>query len=264
VRPDPDPDATRLDSRRVVSVRVDASSYDSASHQVTDWAEARESRYVCVCNVHMVMEAHDDPTFQTVVNKADLVVPDGMPLVWALRWLGVSGASRVYGPHLMLRILERAQTKGIPVGLHGGDPETLEALVHVLEARFPELSVPYRRTPPFGPASFSKEVVREVQAAGARILFVALGCPKQERWMHLHRGALPAVMVGVGAAFDFIAGRKRQAPAFLQRAGLEWTFRLATEPRRLWRRYALHNPRFVALMARELMVRSGPIKPPKG
>ena len=248
-----DPVSSPPPRRRVIDVDVHASSYEDATRCICAWARSGESRYVCACNVHMVMEAHDDPSFQTVVNDADLVVPDGMPLVWALRRMGVPDASRVYGPDLMVHVLERAQEYGIPVGLYGGDPSTLEALIAVLGTRWPRLQIVYKVSPPFGPASFSEGTVRAMKDSGARILFVALGCPKQERWMNLHRGAIPAVMVGVGAAFDFLAGRKRQAPALLQRAGLEWAFRLASEPTRLWRRYAIHNPRFIALLSRQLL-----------
>lgn len=250
--------ATSRRTRRIIDVDVEASSYEAATRLICGWARDGASRYVCACNVHMVMEAHDDPEFRNVVNGADLVVPDGMPLVWALKALGLPDASRVYGPQLMLDILDEAAATGVPVGLHGGTPETLRALEAILESRWPDLRLPYRYSPPFGPVAYSQDTVRRVRDAGVRILFVALGCPKQERWMHLHRESLPAVMVGVGAAFDFIAGRVPQAPRILQHTGLEWAFRLSMEPRRLWRRYAVHNPRFLALLGRQLVARTGP------
>lgn len=241
------------ESRRIIDVRVDATSYPDAARRVEGWARKGESRYVCACNVHMVMEAHDDPTFAEVVNGADLVAPDGVPLVRVLRLMGVRHATRVYGPDLMLALCGMAERESIPIGLYGGAPDVLERLQLRLRERFPELPVAYAYSPPFGPSPEEVGDVASIRDAGPRVLFVALGCPKQERWMAEHRGRVPAVMVGVGAAFDFIASAKRQAPRWLQTAGLEWAFRLATEPRRLWRRYALHNPRFVALVTRQLL-----------
>ncbi|WP_155982915.1 WecB/TagA/CpsF family glycosyltransferase [Thermus aquaticus] len=230
-------------------MRVDPTSYEEATEKVLAWAAAGESRYVCVANVHMVMEAHDDPSFRALVNAADLVTPDGMPLVWMLRKLGYPHQERVCGPELTSRVCAEAARRGVPVGLYGGHPEALEALVRNLSARFPGLRVVYAYSPPFRPLTPEEDerVTEEINASGARILFVGLGCPKQEWWMAEHKGRVRAVMLGVGAAFDFHAGRVRQAPVWMQRAGLEWLFRLVQEPRRLWRRYLKHNPRFLLL-----------------
>jgi N-acetylglucosaminyldiphosphoundecaprenol N-acetyl-beta-D-mannosaminyltransferase len=175
------------------------------------------------------------------------VTPDGMPLVWGLRLLSVPHATRVYGPELTPRLLARAAAEGVPVGFYGGSPEVIDALRTVAARRWPSLRVAYAYAPPFRELDDAEddEIVRSIVDSGARILFVGLGCPKQERWMRAHQARLPLVQIGVGAAFDFLAGTKRQAPALLQRAGLEWAFRLATEPRRLWKRYLRHNPRFV-------------------
>lgn len=245
-----------LESRRVIDVQVDATSYADAVARIERWAGRQESRYVCVCNVHMVMEAHDDAAFQDVVNGADLVTPDGMPLVWALRLQGVKGASRVYGPRLMPELLAMAEREGIAVGFHGSTPEVLETLLGRLEEGFPRLEVAYAEAPAFRTSMEIDEVeLDQLRRSGARILFVALGCPKQERWMAARQAKVPAVMVGVGAAFDFLAGTKPQAPRWLQAAGLEWAFRLGSEPRRLWRRYLVHNPRFVALFISQLIRR---------
>jgi N-acetylglucosaminyldiphosphoundecaprenol N-acetyl-beta-D-mannosaminyltransferase len=247
-------DLPSVAARYVLGMRVDATSYQDAVERVTRWAGLRESRYVCVSNVHMVMEAYDDPEFQAAVNRADLVIPDGMPLVWMLRLLGVPGATRVYGPSLMPLLCARAARDGIPVGFVGSTPKTLAAMIASLRSRSPDLKVAYSWSPPFRPLSPSEEAdaVRTINASGLRILFVGLGCPKQERWMARHRGQIDATMVGVGAAFDFLAGTKRQAPPIMQRYGLEWAFRLISEPRRLWRRYLYHNPRFLLLVAGEL------------
>ena len=244
-----------LPSIELLGTRVDATSYDDATARVMEWAQGRQSRYLCAANVHMVMEGYDDLSFQRVVNGASLVTPDGMPLVWALRQLGIEGQQRVYGPTLTLKVCEEAARTGVPVGFYGARPETLRELVRRLTLRFSGLEVAYAYAPPFRPLSAVEdaEVEAHFERSGARVLFVGLGCPRQERWMASKVGRVNAPMLGVGAAFDFHAGQVRQAPALLQSAGLEWAFRLAAEPRRLWRRYLKHNPRFVALMSRQLL-----------
>ena len=240
-----------LDSRLILGTRTDSTSYSDAATRVLEWAKTTESRYVCVSNVHVTMESYDSAEYRAIVNGADLVTPDGMPLVWALRLFGVTGATRVYGPTLTVHLLQHAATTGVAVGFYGASPEVLTRMLEACRRRFPGLRVAYAHAPPFRQLTAAEDaaVVGEINGTGARILFVGLGCPKQERWMASHKGRVNAVMLGVGAAFDFLAGVKPQAPAVLQRLGLEWLFRLATEPRRLWRRYAYHNPRFVALFA---------------
>lgn len=238
-----------LQHREILGMRVDATTYPDAIDRVLRWAEAGGARTVGVATVNNVMESHDDPSFRDVMNDCDLVTPDGVPLVWALKLLGVGDATRVYGPELTPRLLARAARDAVPVGFYGGSPEVIDALRDVAAERWPELRIAYAYSPPFRRLDDGEddEIVKAILASGARILFVGLGCPKQERWMRAHRDRLPIVQLGVGAAFDFLAGTKRQAPAIMQRAGLEWLFRLATEPRRLWKRYLRHNPRFVAL-----------------
>jgi N-acetylglucosaminyldiphosphoundecaprenol N-acetyl-beta-D-mannosaminyltransferase len=169
---------------RILGMRVDPTSYEEATEKVLLWAAAGESRYVCVANVHMVMEAQDDPSFRALVNAADLVTPDGMPLVWMLRKLGHPHQERVRGPELTSRVCAEAARRGVPVGFYGGHPEALEALVRNLSARFPGLRVVYAYSPPFRPLTPEEDerVTEEINASGARILFVGLGCPKQEWW----------------------------------------------------------------------------------
>jgi N-acetylglucosaminyldiphosphoundecaprenol N-acetyl-beta-D-mannosaminyltransferase len=244
-----------LVSRDILSMRVDATSYEDASRRAVRWAQEGRSAYVCVASVHMVMEAFDSKAFQEVVNGADLVTPDGRPLVWALKGLGVKSASQVRGTDLTTHVVEQAVRENVPVGLYGGTPELLDSFVRVLKGRYPEIQVTCQIAPPFRPltAEEDAEVTREIVASGARILFVGIGCPKQEKWMAEHKGRIPAVMLGVGAAFDFHTGRVRQAPRWMQVAGLEWVFRLVMDPRRLWKRYAKHNPRFVGLFLRQLL-----------
>lgn len=239
----------------VLGMRVDATSLEDATRRVLAWSKAGESRYVCVANVHMVMESYDAPNFRKIVNAADLVTPDGMPLVWMLRRLGFPNQERVAGPDLTLKICEAASREGVPVGFYGGTPEVLQSLATNLKRKYSALKITYAYSPPFRPLTPKEDaqVVEEINGSGTRILFVGLGCPKQERWMAAHKGRVQAVMIGVGAAFDFHAGRLPQAPAWMRRAGLEWLFRLLTEPWRLWRRYARHNPRFVILALMQLL-----------
>jgi N-acetylglucosaminyldiphosphoundecaprenol N-acetyl-beta-D-mannosaminyltransferase len=249
---------TRMDkprARYVLGMRVDAINYDDATGLILDWASQGETRCVCEAPIHMVMECYDAPDFRKCINDADLVTPGGMPIVWLMRLLGIRRQPRVYGPELTLRVCEAAARDKVPVGFYGGTAEAVRNLVCNLEKRYPGLPVVFNYAPPFRPLSMEEdqEVCARIAASDCRILFVGLGCPKQERWMNEHLGRIRAVMLGVGAAFDFISGNKPQAPRWLQAMGGEWLFRLGTEPRRLWRRYAYHNPRFVALAGWELL-----------
>jgi N-acetylglucosaminyldiphosphoundecaprenol N-acetyl-beta-D-mannosaminyltransferase len=236
-------------------MRVDATSYDDAVARILEWANRGESRYVCAACVNNVIEAHDDEAYRTYMNGADLVTPDGMPLVWGLRMLGAGESSRVYGPDLTEALCERAARAGVPVGFYGGAPDVLDDLLVACKRRWPDLRVAYHLSPPFRPLTAEEEgrIVEDINASGARILFVGIGTPKQDMWMARNRGRVQAVMLGVGAAFDFIAGRKSQAPDFLQSAGMEWLFRLLTEPKRLWKRYLYRNPRYVALFGAQVL-----------
>ncbi|MDH3211878.1 MAG: WecB/TagA/CpsF family glycosyltransferase [Myxococcales bacterium] len=249
-----EPGPLSVASRRILGLRVDATSYAETTEAIVGLAAAGAGGMVCHANVHMAMEAFDDAGLRRRLNAAERITPDGVPLVWALRWLGLREAGRVYGPTLTRRVCRRAAEAGIPVGFYGGRPEVLEALAVALARRFPRLRIAFAYSPPFRPLTPEEDrrATEAIEASGARILFVGLGCPKQERWMASHRPALRCVLLGVGAAFDFLAGAKPQAPRWLQRAGLEWLFRLVIEPRRLWRRYLVQNPRFVWHFARQI------------
>ncbi len=236
-------------------MRIDGTSYQKAAEVIVRWAMAGESRYVCEAPVHMVMESYDAPDYRAVINQADLVTPGGMPLVWMLRALGLKGQTRVYGPELTLKVCQAASMHGVPVGLYGGTNAAVTLLSDRLRVKIPELRITYVHSPPFHPLTDKEreEVIEQIKRSECRILFVGLGCPKQERWMAEHRSVLPVVMLGVGAAFDFLSGQKPQAPGWMQRLGLEWLFRLCSEPKRLWFRYLYHNPRFVLLAFGQLI-----------
>lgn len=216
---------------------------------------AGERGYVTAAAVNLVMSAREDPSALAAARDATLAVPDGMPLVWALRLLGHARATRVYGPDLMAAFCGRAARSGTPMYLYGGrTSEALEVLTRRLRERFPGLQIAGGLSPPFRELTAAEErhVVAEIDGSGAQVVWVGTGQPKQERWMHQMRPLLCApLLVGVGAAFDFHAGLVPQAPPWMQRAGLEWAYRLAREPRRLWRRYARQNPRFVVGFARQ-------------
>ncbi|MFI5010637.1 MAG: WecB/TagA/CpsF family glycosyltransferase [Solirubrobacterales bacterium] len=228
---------------------------------VLDWMEAMVAAgargYLTAAAVNLVMSAREEPETMAAVLGATLAVPDGMPLVWALRALGHRRATRVYGPDLMLGFCARAAAAGTPMYLYGGrDEAALELLTTRLRERFPGLRIAGGHSPPFRELTPSEEqrVVADIDGSGAQVVWVGTGQPKQERWMHRMRPLLRApLLVGVGAAFDFHAGLVPQAPRWMQRAGLEWSYRLAREPRRLWRRYARYNPRFVAGFARQYL-----------
>jgi len=224
-----------------------------------DWMDAMIAAgargYLTAAAVNLVMCAQEDPQAHAAVLGATLAVPDGQPLVWALRALGHAGATRVYGPDLMARFCARAARTGTPIYLYGGrSPEALGLLEGRLRLRFAGLRIVGGFSPPFRPLTAEEEerVIAEIDASGAAVVWVGTGQPKQEKWMLEMRPRVTApLLVGVGAAFDFHAGLVSQAPAWMQRNGLEWTYRLSREPRRLWWRYARHNPRFVTGFLRQ-------------
>ncbi len=212
--------------------------------------------YVTAAAVNLVMLAQEQPQTLAATLDATLAVPDGMPLVWALHALGHPSATRVYGPDLMAHFCARAARDGTPIYLYGGrhDDVARELLVRRLGERFPGLSIVGASSPPFRPLTEAEDEheLELINASGAAVVWVGTGQPRQEQWMHRMRPRLaPPLLVGVGAAFDFHAGLIRQAPPWMQRNGLEWSYRLSREPRRLWRRYARYNPRFVTAFAKQ-------------
>jgi N-acetylglucosaminyldiphosphoundecaprenol N-acetyl-beta-D-mannosaminyltransferase len=232
----------------VLGVPVSAISMADALHTIDCWIRDRSPHYVCVTGVHGVMESQRDERLRSIHAGAGLVTPDGMPLVWLAHLRGRPHVERVYGPDLMLACCERSLQTGARHFFFGGAPGIAERVAGRLAARFPRLAVAGTYSPPFRPLTAEEDgrVIDEINAANADIVWVGLSTPKQERWMADHAGRLTAtVLIGVGAAFDFHAGVKRQAPRWMQRNGLEWSFRLATEPRRLWKRYLVNNPKFV-------------------
>jgi N-acetylglucosaminyldiphosphoundecaprenol N-acetyl-beta-D-mannosaminyltransferase len=247
-----DAPALRVD---VLGVGVSAIDMDMALTRITSWIDRRTPHYVCITGVHGVMESQRDPELRRIHNASGLTTPDGMPMVWAGRLAGAHWMRRVYGPDLMEALSALAAQRGWGFYFYGGQDGVAQRLAECLTNRHPGLRVVGTYSPPFRPLSAGEaaEVVERINQAAPDVVWVGLGTPKQERWMDEHLGKLSApVLVGVGAAFNFLSGAVRQAPRWMQRSGLEWLFRLAQEPRRLAVRYLRNNPSFVLSVARHL------------
>lgn len=240
--------ATRPLRVDVLGVGVSAITMAQALSIIESWIAKREAHYVCITGVHGVMESQRDEALRDIHNEAGLVTPDGMPLVWLSRLWGQRHVERVYGPDLLLACCQRSIERGYAHFFYGGADGVPERLAARLSAKFPGLRVAGTFSPPFRALTpeEDEDIVNRINDAKPDIIWVGLSTPKQERWMHRYRRRLQApVMVGVGAAFDFHAGLKRQAPYWMQRSGLEWLFRMLSEPQRLGPRYLVNNPAFV-------------------
>ena len=241
-------------------VRVTASDYAEIVDVVAQAANERQPAVVSLHAVHAIIESTRDPALLAKVNRFDAVLPDGQPVRWALNQLhGVDLRERVYGPELMLRLCARAAHDGIPIYLYGSTPEVIEQLQHKLPAKFPQLQIAGAEAPPFRPLTpiEDNDIVRRINESGAGILFIGLGCPKQDHFAADHADRIHPVQICVGAAFDFHAGTKPMAPAWMQRGGLEWVYRLSREPRRLWRRYLHTNGSFLCKWLKQASRRTG-------
>lgn len=247
--------AERRVTSRVLSVNIDVLQWDGALNRILNWSRDHESHYVCLCNAHSVVTAGQDPAFARALEQADMTAPDGAPVAWMLRKVGHPGQSRISGPDLMWTYCGQAAQHGESIYLYGSAPETLVLLQTKLAQAFPTLKVAGAYSPPFREltAAEDAEVVENINASGAGTVWVSLGCPKQELWMAAHKDRINAVILGVGAAFDFHAGTIQRAPQWMRNSGLEWLHRLASEPRRLWKRYFVTNTLFILGAARQLM-----------
>ena len=238
---------------KVINVDINQTSYADSCDRLVKLAEQSQSCYVVAANVHVVMTAYWDRAYAQVLANAEIVTPDGMPLVWAMRSLGAKQQQRVYGPDLMLALCDRAVQENISIYLFGANAYTLDKLEQNLKIKFPDLAIAGKHSPPYldlKSPKFTAQLAEDVQIiadSGADLVFVALGCPKQEFWMSQAQLHLSAVMIGVGAAFDFHSGQVSQAPRWMMAIGLEWLYRFSQEPMRLWQRYLINNPCFVFL-----------------
>ncbi|MFH2118649.1 MAG: WecB/TagA/CpsF family glycosyltransferase, partial [Candidatus Paceibacterota bacterium] len=238
-------------------VQVSAINYQSALKKIFTWIDAKQKNYVCVAAVHLVMECQKSAQLRAGVNRAGLVTPDGMPLAWLLKINGKKQTERVYGPDLMLKVCQQASQTGKTIFLLGGAKGQSRQLKTVLEKKFPKIKIVGHADTPIRPIPKQKnqQIIKQLNASRAQIVFVGLGCPLQEEWMitnlpHLKTG----VAIGVGAAFDFITGKTKQAPRWLMSAGLEWLFRLLQEPQRLAYRYLVLNSLFIFLIGKQFLI----------
>lgn len=243
--------APKLD---VLGIGISAVSMATAVETIADWVTLGRKAYVAVAAVHSVVDAQDDAVVKTIMQQADLCVPDGVPLVWLLRKAGFGNVTRVFGPDLMLALCARLSATGARMFYYGGAEGVAEELGAEMERRYPGLITAGTYTPPFRPLTMDEEieVACLIEAARPDVLWVGLSSPKQERWMGAFRARLSVpVMLGVGAAFDYNTGRIKRAPRWMQKTALEWLYRVAQDPRRLWRRYARNNPLFLFYLLRD-------------
>ena len=245
------------DGSAVLNTFINAINWNDAASLIIEWGLARESRIVCLCNVHSSVTALSDHRLSTALEKSDLVLPDGAPIAWMLRRKGYSNQERISGPDLMTKICNDLNKNGPSIFLFGTKQTTLDKLSDVLHEKYPSLLISGTLSPAYGDWSTDEEsaYISSINESGAGIIFIGLGCPKQEIWMANNRQRVNGVMLGVGAAFDFHAGTVKRAPLLMQKIGLEWLHRLLRNPRRLWKRYLYTNTRFLWLAAKELLMR---------
>ncbi|MEB3901399.1 WecB/TagA/CpsF family glycosyltransferase [Pseudomonas putida] len=239
----------------VIDAPIDVLTWDEAVSRISSMALTRAGHYVCICNVHSVVTARRSKDFSAVVKSADMATADGAPVAWLMRRLGVLGQERINGPDLMWKYCQEAAGRGEPIFLYGGTQSTLDVLKERLHSIMPDLVIAGAYSPPFRALSEEEDaaVVEAINASGARTVWVSLGCPKQELWMAEHRDRINAVMIGVGAAFDYHAGVIKRAPVWMRNYGLEWLHRLCSEPQRLFKRYFVTNSLFMYYAALQLL-----------
>jgi N-acetylglucosaminyldiphosphoundecaprenol N-acetyl-beta-D-mannosaminyltransferase len=242
-----------LKTGRVIGLPVTVGSTENIAEKIVREANMGRGGYVCVGNVHMVTTARRNEKLSKIMEESLFVTADGLPLVWVLKQSGFKEAERVTGTDLTLKLCETAVDEGIPVYFYGGHPETIKTLKAFIAKRFLNLKVVGYESPPLLPLQpeIDQDVVSRINKSGARIVFVGLGCPKQEYWMAAYTSHLPAILIGVGAVFDFLSGTCQRAPLWMQRCGIEWLHRLVTEPKKTWKRYVTTNPVFVGLVLKE-------------
>lgn len=242
----------------VFGVQISATTYEQAVEVILAAAQRRQPAAVSLHAAHAVVTASDDPVLREKVNRFQMIAPDGQPVRWALNWLHRAGLKdRVYGPELTLRLCRAAAERGVSIYLYGSSPEVIRTLSDNLVQRFPGLIIAGAEAPPFRALTPEEDaqMVERINSSGAGLVFIGLGCPKQDHFAADHMDRIHGVQVCVGAAFDFHAGNKRTAPAWMQRRGLEWLFRLWQEPRRLWKRYLVTNTQFLLKLGRQWLTR---------
>jgi N-acetylglucosaminyldiphosphoundecaprenol N-acetyl-beta-D-mannosaminyltransferase len=236
--------------QNILGVHISAINMEQAVDTITDWIIRDQKKYICVTPAHSIMECHNRPALKSIFNSSGLTTPDGMIIVWLLKAMGHRHVNRVYGPDLLLEVCKYSVHLGWSHYFYGGGPGVADKLSQKLYEQFPGLQISGCYSPPFYPLTKSEDekIIHKLNESNADIIWIGLGSPKQEEWIAKHRSLLSSpVLVGVGAAFDFLSGVKPQAPRWVQRNGLEWLYRLSKEPRRLWRRY-IEYPKFLGLV----------------
>ncbi len=247
-----------LPVKKLIISPLTALPFDAQIATMLDWASRHESKAVCVANVHMLIEAYEHTEFASVLENADLVTPDGMPLVWMMRLMGVRDQERVAGLDILLALCQLAPLQNISIFFLGCENDLLSRIRARLESEFPSLQIAGMEPLPFRPLTQAEDnaVIQKINESGAGFVLVALGCPKQEYWMAQHKGKIQAVMIGLGGAFPMYAGIFKRAPRWMQNLGLEWLYRLSQEPGRLWSRYWHTNKIFIGLAIKQLLTKS--------
>lgn len=247
----------RILKKRVICIDINTGSFEQQIDLITQLGEQHMSSFVCVANVHMLVEAYKDPEFAKIVNDADLAVPDGMPIAKSVKWLHGLEQERVAGLEIIQHTLKRASDKKLKVGFYGGTKEIQNETRKYIQINFPQLNVTYYKPHPFRELSDEEEkkLANEFNEKQTQILFVATGCPRQEKWMASQRGKIRACMIGIGGALMVVTGMKKNAPEWMRNNSLEWLYRLILEPKRLFKRYAITNTIFILLLSKELLFR---------
>jgi N-acetylglucosaminyldiphosphoundecaprenol N-acetyl-beta-D-mannosaminyltransferase len=242
-----------MQTKQLLSIKISLGPYHSFIDWLMEQAQSHKSYYACVANVHMLVEAYKAASFASVVNNADIVTPDGKPLTWGLRFLFGIKQDRVAGMDLLPDLLSAASKQNMPVAFFGGTNEMLNKTRTHLDKHYPGVNIAQMYSPPFRPMDTAEEeaIINMFNNSGAKIIFVALGCPKQEKWMASMKNKINGVMIGIGGALPVLAGMQKRAPLWMQKSGLEWLYRLGREPQRLFNRYATTNSIFIYLLLRE-------------
>lgn len=241
--------------KQLISLQISIASFKQVIDEIIRLATKKQSAYVCIANVHMLVEAHNDAAFADIVNSADMVTPDGMPLAKSIEWLYGIKQDRVAGMDVLPAVIEEAINKNLSVFFYGGSSQMLERTKAYIDTIYPQLQVGGMISPPFRPLTTeeTEQDIAAINQSGAQIVFVVLGCPKQEKWMHAMRGHIQAVMLGIGGALPVMVGMQKRAPVWVQKSSLEWLYRLCQEPRRLFKRYATTNTVFMWLLGKALL-----------
>lgn len=244
--------------KKIFSLKISLGTFQDFIQKIIQLSVQKQSSYVCVANVHMCIETYKDERFAEIVNNADLVTPDGKPLVFGLKWLYDIEQDKVSGPDLMPSLLAEAEKENLSVFFYGATQEVLNQLIEFCKQKYPDLKIAGVISPPFRKLTETEELadINVINRSKANLVFVALGCPKQEVWMNRMKGKINAVMLGVGGAFPMLVGAEKRAPIWMQENGLEWFFRLAQDPKRLFKRYLVTNSWFIYLLTREKLMGS--------